>query len=1067
MTCRLSSILKIAVMTGMAAFLPANAQDVPEVKPVPDALREKFHLAPFYQKHLDLGGLPILGSEKVSNYAMREAAWIVRQMLIAHPEIADSLKASGVRIVVMAYNEYTTDVPEQADWKPKDHWDRRARGMGGDISSCGEENLLCYPNDPYSTENILVHEFAHTIHGYGLKKLIPDFNERLKNAFEKAKEKGLWKNTYALTNEHEYWAEAVQDWFDNNRQNDAQHNHIHTRAQLLEYDPGVAALCREVFGDGEWRYKKPMERPAQQRSHLEGFDPTKSPAFKWRGGETTVRPPSKAVSPVVPIVARPVPISAVRLTGGPLKHAQDLNADYLLKLEPDRMLYHLRERAGLKPKASEGYGGWDGGGRQLTGHIAGHYLSAVSYMFAATGDVRFKERADYIVAELKEIQDKQGDGYIGGLMAEVRKDGQKVLVEGKQRFEDLGKGVIESGGFDLNGMWSPWYVQHKIYAGLRDAYRLTANRTALEVEVKFAEWAERILSKLDAAQIQKMLATEFGAMNEIMADLYADTGDVRWRKAFDLFEHHAIVDPLACQEDKLAGTHGNTQVPKLFGELIYHIYTGAAANGTAAKFFWDRVAHHHSFATGGHGKDEYFGEPDKLNDRVDGRTAETCNVYNMLKMARTLFSLEPDIKYAEFQERALFNHILASIDDKDGRVCYMVPVGRGVTHEYQDKFRDFTCCVGSGMESHALHGAGIYHESGDKLWVNFYTPSTVEWAAKDVRLEVSTDFPEGESVKLKIAVPSPTKLTLALRRPSWAGEGFTAKVNGEVLTDVCSPGHYLELTREWKDGDTIELILPKILRAEPVPDNPRRVALLWGPLVLAGDLGPEEARDSHSAVPVFVTHDENVANWLKPVDGKPGAFRTNGVGRDRDVDFVPFYRLHRHTYAVYWDLFTPTEWDKRAAEIATEHERQEKLKAATVAYAQPGEMQSERDFNQQGENSEPDRIMGRPARRGRTWFSFDLPVDPAHPAALVVTYYNDEWRKRTFDILVDGKRVCSQTVKKGAIPKFFDTESAIPAELIRDKRKVTVRFQATEGNEIAAVFGIRTIRSDRGSSIKK
>ena len=284
----------------------------------------------------------------------------------------------------------------------------------------------------------------------------------------------------------------------------------------------------------------------------------------------------------VPYKAAPLPMSDVRLTGGPLKQAQDLDADYLLKLEPDRMLYYLQVRAGLAPKAKAGYGGWDGEGRQLTGHVVGHYLSAVSYMWAATGDVRFKERADYIVHELKLIQDKQGDGYLGALMANAPrptpgpgstapdKREKPQLVDGKVRFEDLAKGVIQSGGFDLNGMWSPWYVQHKIFAGLRDAFRLTGNRTALEVEIKFAAWAEGILDKLTDVQIQKMLNTEFGAMNEVMADLYADTGDARWLTAFEHFEHRAIVEPLARGEDILGGKHGNTQVPKLYGELKYY-----------------------------------------------------------------------------------------------------------------------------------------------------------------------------------------------------------------------------------------------------------------------------------------------------------------------------------------------------------------------------------------------------------------------------------------------------------------------------------------------------------------
>ncbi|MES2437686.1 MAG: beta-L-arabinofuranosidase domain-containing protein [Verrucomicrobiota bacterium] len=773
---------------------------------------------------------------------------------------------------------------------------------------------------------------------------------------------------------------------------------------------------------------------------------------------------AEPMKPAVAIQAHPLPLSAVRLTGGPLKVAQDLDRDYLLELEPDRMLHHLRKQAGLDPKAKEGYGGWDDGGRQLTGHIAGHYLSAVSYMFAATGDMRFKERADHIVAQLKEIQDKQGDGYIGGLMGTRKVEGEPVLVDGKSRFEDLSKGVIESTGFDLNGMWSPWYVQHKLYAGLRDAHRLTGNPTALEVEIRFAAWAEGILSKLGPEQIQQMLATEFGGMNEIMADLYADTGDRRWLKCYELFDHHAIVRPLAEGRDILPGTHGNTQVPKLLGELSRHIFTGDSANGKAARYFWDQVALHHSFATGGHGKDEYFGEPDKLGDRVDGRTDESCNVYNMLKMTRTLFSLQPDIKYAEFQERALFNHVLGSIDPKDGSVCYMVPVGRGVTREYQGKFDSFTCCVGSGMESHALHGDGIYYESGDKLWVNFYAPSTAGWKSMEAKLSVNTDFPLGQSVTVKLELRQPKKFTLALRRPSWAGEGFEVTVNGGKIGAPAGAGSYVEISREWKNADTVELILPKTLRTEPLADNPHRAALLWGPLVLAGDLGPEDLErrtlDDLGVVPVLVTNDPKISNWLKPVSGKPGHFRSVGVGRERDVDLAPFYQLHRRTYAAYWDIYAPRDWEKKAGAIAEERERHRKLELATVAFARPGEMQPERDFNQQGEDSTAERIMGRPARRGRKWFSFDLPVDPSRPMAVVVSYYSDEWRKRTFDILADGRKIGTQVIEKGGVPRFFDAEYAVPRELTKDGKKLTIRFQATDGNEIAAIFGIRVIRAD-------
>jgi DUF1680 family protein len=682
-------------------------------------------------------------------------------------------------------------------------------------------------------------------------------------------------------------------------------------------------------------------------------------------GIAQTKAPAKAADGKIVLKARPLPLNSVRLLGGPLKNAQDLDAKQMLELEPDRMMAYLRQRAGLDPKAKLLLG-WDGAGRQLTGHIAGHYLSGVSMMYAATGDLRFKERADYLVKELKEVQEKHGDGYLGALM-----DGQGV--DGKIRFQELAKGIIRSGGFDLNGLWSPWYVEHKIFAGLRDAYRYTGNRAALEVEIKFAAWAESILANLDDAQIQRMLATEFGGMNEVAADLYEDTGDKRWMALSDKFVHRAIIEPLAEKKDILAGKHGNTQVPKMQGSLARFIYTGNQTEGDAAKFFWDEVALHHSFATGGHGKNEYFGPPDKLNDMVDGRTAETCNVYNMIKMARSLFSVEPDIRYADFHERALFDHILASQDPEDGRVCYMVPVGCGVQHEYQDMQNGFTCCVGSSYESHALHAYGIYYESGDKLWVNLYAPSTANWEAAGVKLDMSTDFPEGQSASLKLTVKSSKKFTLALRRPYWAGTGFSVKVNGQAVKNLPSAGSYVELNRTWKSGDTVDLVLPKALRIEPLPDNPRRVAMMWGPLALAGDLGPEirggRGRGQGPAaepppVPVFMTAEQPVEKWLKPVTEKPGTFRAQAIAQNQDVDFVPFYRLPKRRYGIYWDLFTPEEWKKKADAYAAEQEKQKKLEAATVGFAQPGQMQTERDFNLQGEDTSPVQLQGRYGRRG-------------------------------------------------------------------------------------------------------
>lgn len=770
---------------------------------------------------------------------------------------------------------------------------------------------------------------------------------------------------------------------------------------------------------------------------------------------TLVNAQQQKIKNAVPYAARPLPLSAVRVTGGPLKRAQDLNAEYLLKLEPDRMLAFYRKRAGLKPKA-EGYGGWDGDGRNLTGHIAGHYLSAVSMMYAATGDQRFKDRVDYIVNEMKEVQDKNGDGFLSAL-------------EGvREKFAEVSAGNIRSSFFDLNGLWSPWYTLHKTYAGLRDAYRYAGNRTALELEIKYAAWAEGILLKMNPDQIQKMLNTEFGGMNEVLVDLYADTGDKRWLNLSHRFDHKAVIDPLSRREDILPGLHGNTQVPKLLGVLMRYIYAGDKADGVAAEFFWDAVVNDHTYATGGHGKDEYFGPPDELSERIDGRTNESCNVYNMLKMTRQLFAIKPEMKYAEFEERALFNHVLASMDPEDGRTCYMVPIGQGVRHEYQDMFRSFTCCVGSGMESHSLHGDGIYYESSDRFWVNLYVPSTANWKSAGVQFAMDTDFPEGEKASLKLTVKQPKQFTLDLRRPSWAENGFEIRVNGEPFKDVSGPGTYVALKRRWKTGDVVTIALPKSLHVEGLADNPNRAALMWGPLVLAGDLGPERRGGSADPIPSFVTESRPIDQWLKPED-TAGNFRTEGIGRltdrsQKQIELVPFYRLHRRTYSIYWDLYTAATWNKRLAEIAGEAARTKKIDSMTTVFVQPGDAEKEKEFNQQGEDTSTDGTNGRRARRAKKWFSYDLPVAAAKTPALLVTYFTIERANRSFDILVDGQRVGQQKIERSvpgsAAGHFFDVEYKIPQELLKDKKKMTVRFQSTGGNETASVFGVRLIRID-------
>jgi hypothetical protein len=386
--------------------------------------------------------------------------------------------------------------------------------------------------------------------------------------------------------------------------------------------------------------------------------------------------------------------------------------------------------------------------------------------------------------------------------------------------------------------------------------------------------------------------------------------------------------------------------------------------------------------------------------------------------------------------------------------------------------QSFTCCVGSGMESHALHGDGIYYEAPGRLWVNLYVPSTAQWKTAGATVTADSTFPDGDAASLTFTMNAPKAFTLALRRPHWAGAGFMVMVNGAAVAKLPPPGAYVEVNRTWKTGDRVAVVLPKTLRVEPLPDNANRVALMWGPLVLAGDLGPVQRRSRPAegaapvqpvTVPSFIAAGKPVESWLKSVAGKPGSFRSEGVGRDREVDFVPFYALHRRTYAAYWDLYTPADWDTREASIRAAQEKQRKLEAATAGFAQPGQMQAERDANYQGENASVVQANGRYGRRGTNWFSLDVAVDASQPMTLIVTYAGDERATRTFDILVDAVKVASQTVERRSPERnigFFDVEYKLAPELLKGKQKITVRFQATGGNEIAAVYGVRVVRAN-------
>lgn len=773
------------------------------------------------------------------------------------------------------------------------------------------------------------------------------------------------------------------------------------------------------------------------------------------GGKASASVAAPLAKLAVALKAEPFDPSAVRLLPGPFLHSQELDHQYLLKLEPDRLLAWYRKEAGLAPRAPV-YGGWETEG--VAGHSLGHYLSACSEMFAATGDEQLLSRVNYIVEELAACQAANGNGYVA------------AIPRGKQIFSEISHGIITSQGFDLNGGWVPFYTLHKEMAGLRDAYRLCGNAKALEVERKLADFVSQTLSGLDHGQMQKILACEHGGMNEALADLYADIGDTKYLKLSRRFYHEAVLVPLTQRQDRLRGLHANTQIPKLIGLADLYEWTGDTNDCIAASFFWDRIAHHHSYVTGGDGLDEHLGEPDHLNDRLGENTSETCNVYNMLKLTRHIFEWTASAEAVDFYERALLNHILASQNPEDGRVVYNLTLAMGGRKHFQEQFNSFTCCVGTGMENHARHGAAIYFHTEDSLYVNLFIASELNWAEKGVRVRQQTKFPEADTSELSFECERPLKLILRVRHPSWVENGFGIAVNGESLRVKSARDEFEEVEREWKSGDRLKITAPRSLRVETMPDNTNRVAIFYGPIVLAGDLGPENDPKAGLAdyVPVLVTANRPVSDWLKPLDLQQGLFRTERVGRPRDVELRPFYGVYDRRYTVFWDLFTPSQWEERRSAYAAQLEERRQIEARTVDFLQPGEMQPERDHHFEGEQTRAGELEGHKWRDAYDggWMSWQMKVPADAPVVLALTYWGSDGGRRVFDVMVDGQKITTQKLDNNRPGQFYDETYRLPDTLTRGKSAITIRLAAHPGNLAGGFFGARILRTDAQTTTK-
>ena len=592
---------------------------------------------------------------------------------------------------------------------------------------------------------------------------------------------------------------------------------------------------------------------------------------------------------VVSFRVLPFALTDVKLLDGPFLHATELDVKTLLNYEPDRLLSSFYSEAGLKSKADH-YMGWEN--ESLAGHSLGHYLSACSMMYQTTGNKLFLDRVNYIVGELKIIQSANGNGYIG------------AFPKGKKIFEEeVAKGNIRSSGFNLNGIWSPFYTEHKIMAGLRDSYRYCRNADALEIEKKFAGWVGGIVSPLTEEQVQEMLRCEHGGISETLADLFADTNDKKYLRLSNIFYHKAILDSLKANKDILPGKHCNTNIPKLIALSRLYELTGDESDRRAAEFFWNTVVDHHSYVTGGNGNKEYFGQEDKFHDRLGQETTESCNVYNMLKLSEHLFEWNASARVADFYERALFNHILASQNPETGNVTYNLSLGMGGYKDFQDPFA-FTCCIGTGMENHAKYGRNIFYYNDNELYIFQYIASELTWKEKGLILTQKTTFPEEQGSEFEFTCKNPVKLTLQIRCPSWVKNGIDIKINDIPWNATVKPGSFIPIERTWTSGDKVELHFPFSLHLEEMPDDSNRIAVMYGPLVLAGDLGPvsDTVIKNSDYVPVMITENRDPSTWIKPVNGKPNTFITVNTGKPRDIELRPFYTIYNRRYSVYWDL---------------------------------------------------------------------------------------------------------------------------------------------------------------------
>lgn len=567
----------------------------------------------------------------------------------------------------------------------------------------------------------------------------------------------------------------------------------------------------------------------------------------------------------------------------PFRFQENMKRDsaWMMSIPVNSLLQSFRNTSGAFSSREGGYmtvkklGGWESLDCDLRGHITGHLLSAYATLYAQTGSDAVKVKADSIVNGLAEVQQAYGRG--GYLSA---------FAEGLIDRNIQGKSV-----------WAPFYTLHKIVQGMIDQYQMTGNEKALEIAKGMGNWAYNKLKPLSEETRKLMIRNEFGGFNEAMYELYDLTKDERYLWVARYFYHNEKIDPLKAGNPDLGTNHANTFIPKLLGEARNFELFGAKDSRKAAELLFWTLVNDHAFVTGELSDKEHLFKPTEQSKHLTGYDGENCCTFNLLKLADHLFSWNPSSKIADYYERALYNHILGQQDPESSMVCYFTPLQTGTYRLYSTRDSSFWCCVGSGFESHVKYASSIYFHSDKDLYVNLFIPSKVDW--EGTTLTQQTAFPQSSITAFTIGGKQ-KNFALRLRYPSWATK-MDVKVNGKKVKSVKGTNGYVAISRLWKAGDKIEVQLGMQLREEATKDDASKVALVYGPIVMAGKLDKVEHPFSDpKKYNDYYTFDFKIPASTVEKAKYEGLKSIKNFKTKNGVELVPFYDAHHCRYAVYW-----------------------------------------------------------------------------------------------------------------------------------------------------------------------